>query len=144
MALKRLERTQILIQGRRNLAEKMAGMILDQYAVEVLEAANSGLVMITVRESAQNSLFYPGEVLVTECKVAIEGQIGLGIVQGLDSDLTYWLAVIDAAYRANLPEVKMNEWKDALTAEKAWIADQRSEETGQILKTRVNFETMQV
>lgn len=122
----------------------MADMILDQHAVEVLEAANSGLVMAKVRESAQNSLFYPGEVLVTECKVSIKGQIGLGLVQGHDSDMAFWLAVIDAAYRANLPEVELKDWKEALTAEKDWIDCKRSEETGQILQTRVNFETMQI
>ena len=38
--------------------------------------------MVKVRESAQRTLFYLGEVLITECKVMINGFLGIGMVKG--------------------------------------------------------------
>ncbi|MEH7272260.1 phosphonate C-P lyase system protein PhnG [Neobacillus vireti] len=141
--MKRRRRTEILINGSQKLVEDMADCIKDNYQVKVIQEPESGLVMMKVRETSQKSLFYPGEVLVTECKVQIEGRIGIGIVTGDQPELSYNLAVIDAAYEALLPETI--RWMELLleNEEKA-IQEQRAADSHSILKTKVNFETMDV
>lgn len=120
----------------------MAHCIKDNYQVKVIQEPESGLVMMKVRETSQQSLFYPGEVLVTECKVQIEGRIGIGIVTEDQTELAYNLAVIDAAYEAKLPETMA--WKLLLENEEKVIQEQRAAANRSILKTKVNFETMDV
>jgi alpha-D-ribose 1-methylphosphonate 5-triphosphate synthase subunit PhnG len=140
--MKRRRRTEILINGSQKTLEDMAHCIKDNYQVKVIQEPESGLVMLKVRETSQKSLFYPGEVLVTECKVQIDGKIGIGIVTGDQPELSYHLAVIDAAYEAMLPETI--EWKLLLENEEKVIQEQRATANQSILKTKVNFETMDV
>jgi alpha-D-ribose 1-methylphosphonate 5-triphosphate synthase subunit PhnG len=140
--MKRRRRTEILINGSQKLVEDMAHCIKDQYQVKVIQEPESGLVMLKVRETSQKSLFYPGEVLVTECKVQIDGRIGIGIVTGDQTELSYNLAVIDAAYENMLPETI--GWMKLLEDEEKVIQEQRAAANHSILKTKVNFETMDV
>jgi alpha-D-ribose 1-methylphosphonate 5-triphosphate synthase subunit PhnG len=140
--MRRRRRTEILINGSQKVVEDMAHCIKDNYQVKVIQEPESGLVMMKVRETSQKSLFYPGEVLVTECKVQIEGRIGIGIVTGDQPELSYHLAVIDAAYEAMLPETI--GWKMLLENEEKVIQEQRAAANHSILKTKVNFETMDV
>ncbi|NYE08528.1 alpha-D-ribose 1-methylphosphonate 5-triphosphate synthase subunit PhnG [Bacillus niacini] len=140
--MRRRRRTEILINGSQKLVEDTAHCIKDNYQVKVIQEPESGLVMMKVRETSQKSLFYPGEVLVTECKVQIVGKIGIGIVTGDQPELSYNLAVIDAAYEAMLPETI--GWKMLLENEEKVIQEQRAAANQSILKTKVNFETMDV
>lgn len=120
----------------------MANVISEHYQVKVIQEPESGLVMLKVRETSQKSLFYPGEVLVTECKVQIDKAIGIGIVTGDQPELAYNLAVIDAAFEANLPETI--GWVELLENEEKMIQAQIADAQQSILKTKVNFETMDV
>ncbi|BFH60648.1 phosphonate C-P lyase system protein PhnG [Paenibacillus azoreducens] len=138
--MKRRRRTEILIEGSREIASAMAQEISDRYEVRLIEEPNQGLVMAKVRETAEQSLFYIGEVLVSECKVQVEGCMGLGIVKGLHNDLAYQLAVIDAAYQAGLRETLA--WEPLLGSEEAKLRARREKAFGQIAKTKVDFETM--
>jgi alpha-D-ribose 1-methylphosphonate 5-triphosphate synthase subunit PhnG len=140
--MKRRRRTEILINGSQKVVEDMVHCIKGKYQVKVIQEPESGLVMLKVRETSQKSLFYPGEVLVTECKVQIEGRIGIGIVTGDQPELSYNLAVIDAAYEAMLPETI--GWMELLENEEKVIQEQRAADNHSILKTKVNFETMDV
>lgn len=141
--MKRRRRTEILINGSQKLAEDIAHCIKDKYEVKVIQEPESGLVMLKVRETSQKSPFYPGEVLVTECKVQIKGNIGIGIVAGDQPELSYHLAVIDAAFEAMQPETI--RWMELLLEnEEKVIQEQRAAASHSILKTKVNFETMDV
>jgi alpha-D-ribose 1-methylphosphonate 5-triphosphate synthase subunit PhnG len=140
--MKRRRRTEILINGSQKQSEQMAHFILEKYQVKVIQEPESGLVMLKVRETSQKSLFYLGEVLITECKVQIGGIIGIGIVRGDQPDLAFHLAVIDAAFEANLPETI--GWVELLETEEKAIQEKRTIANRSILKTKVNFETMDV
>lgn len=140
--MKRKQRTEILINGSPSIAEAMAREINQNYSVLVLKEPENGLVMLKVRETSKKSLFYLGEVMVTECKVQIEDVIGIGIVKGHQPELAYHLAVIDAAFQAKLPQV--NNWLEILHDEKERILKQESEKIKSVLDTKVNFETMDV
>src|SRR5690625_2664025 len=104
--MKRRRRTKILIQEDSDLARDFAEAILERYECREIVAPQHGLTMIKMRESAKNSLFYIGEVLVTEVKVEIQHCVGIGIIVGMKEERARDMAIIDAAYKANLPETE--------------------------------------
>jgi len=138
----RKKRTEVLIKGSAEVSVKLAQEILQTYQVQTIEEPNNSLVMVKVRESAQQSLFYLGEVFITECKVMIDGCLGIGMAKGHEPELVYNLAIIDAAYNANLPETK--GWTDVLLLEEGHIKTVWEGLQNKVLKTKVNFETMDV
>ncbi|OIK15126.1 phosphonate C-P lyase system protein PhnG [Bacillus sp. MUM 116] len=138
--MRRKRRTEILINGSKEIAATMAKEILDNYDVAIIEEPNNGLIMVKVRESAQKSLFYIGEVFVTECKARINDSLGIGIVSGHDKELSNHLAVIDAAYKAALKETE--SWEYLLLEEERKINTEKVARMNQVLKTKVSFETM--
>lgn len=140
--MKRKQRTEILIEDNGPLAKDLADVIIHQYGYREIAAPDYGLTMIQMRESAKNSLFYLGEVLVTEAKVEVNQAIGIGIVIGMKDELAKHLAIIDAAYRADLPEVA--DWEQRLEQAANQIKQQKVKKQNHLLKTRVNFDTMEV
>lgn len=140
--MKRRMRTEILVRGSADTAAKLALEILKRYEVKMIDEPNNGLVMVKARETAKRSLFYFGEVLVTECKVLINGHLGIGVIKGHDPDKAYNLAVIDAAYNAGLKETE--RWTEILLAEEVAVNSKQREIDNKILRTKVNFETMDV
>ena len=138
----RKKRTEILIKGSPEVSVKLAQEILTVYDVKTIEEPNNSLVMVKVRESAKRSLFYLGEVLITECKVMINGILGIGMIKGHEPVLAYNLAIIDAAYNAYLPEIK--EWTNLLLLEEVNINEECEALKNKVLKTKVNFDTMDV
>lgn len=140
--MKRRRRTKILIQEKGHLAQTLAETVTATYECHEITAPQYGLTMIKMRESAKNSLFYIGEVLVTEAKVEINNRIGIGIVAGMEEALAKQLAVIDAAYKADLPETVL--WEPQLIAAEEKIRKAREKEQSELLSTKVSFETMEV
>lgn len=138
--MRRKRRTEILINGSKEIAAVLAKEILDRYETAMMEEPNDGLVMVKVRESAKKSLFYIGEVFVTECKVRIHDSIGIGIVTSHDKELAYHLAVIDAAYKASLKETE--GWEALLRIEERRIEKEKAAKMNRILKSKVSFDTM--
>ncbi|NPV44119.1 MAG: phosphonate C-P lyase system protein PhnG [Firmicutes bacterium] len=140
--MERKRRTAILVRGNQEIAKSLASEIINKYKVRVVQEPNSSLVMIKIRETSQKKIFYLGEVLVTECKVQIYDVLGIGIIQDYNPEMAYYLAVIDASYNADLEETK--KWETILLREEKLIEDREKKETASILKTKVNFETMDV
>ncbi|MFD4816662.1 phosphonate C-P lyase system protein PhnG [Peribacillus butanolivorans] len=140
--MRRKERTEILIQGTADIAKDFAKEIEMRYKVNVIQKPESALVLLKARETAKKSLFYLGELLVTECTVQIQDSIGIGIVKGYREELAHCLAIIDAAYQADLVETRL--WSHVLENEKKNIQKNLQELNQSILRTKVNFETMDV
>jgi len=139
---RRRRRTEILIQGDGQLAQKFAESIVDIYEFREIMAPQYGMTMIKMRETAKNSLFYIGEVLITEAKVEVNNRIGIGIVVGMKDELAQYLAIIDAAYKAELPET--NTWETYLIESENQIRKERAKKQAELFETKVNFETMEV
>lgn len=138
--MNRARRTAILIDGSHSLAMYLAAEIANNHTVTVLEEPHNGLVMLKVREGGKKSLFYLGELLITECKVQLNNAIGIGIVKGDERELAYHLAVIDAAFAAGLPETA--NWPKILLQEEACITSKSAARAVLIRNTQVSFETM--
>lgn len=140
--MKRRQRTEILIQGDSQLAQQFAESIMDTYECREILAPQYGLTMIKMRETAKNSLFYIGEVLITEAKVEINNRIGIGIVVGMKDELAKHLAIIDAAYKAYLPETIT--WEAQLIEAEKQITKELAKKQAELFETKVSFETMEV
>ena len=138
--LSRKRRTYILIRGDARLRRELAREITDAYPVSEVEAPHNGLVMMKMRETARNSLFYLGELLVSEAKVAVGNSFGLGVIAGNDPEAALDLAVIDAACNAGLPETAA--WDSLLLDMEKTITSRRAVEDAKISQTLVSFETM--
>ena len=140
--MNRRRRTEILIKGNDDLHKKLAAQIKNRYEINIVERPENGLVMIKMRETARRQLFYLGEVLVTEAKVSIDGNLGMGIVCGDNEELALNLAIIDAAYKCRLEETET--WEQILINEENIIKEKLDQEADKILKTKVDFRTMNV
>jgi len=138
---RRKRRTEILVKEGGSLAARIAEEVQSHYGTVVLQEPTEGLVMVKLRERARNSLFYIGEVLVTEAKAEVAGFSGLGVVQGTNEELALQLAIIDAAWNAHVPETET--WSSWLSDAAEAVATRESEENGRIMETRVNFVSMQ-
>lgn len=133
-------RTEVLIRGERSLSKELARTVGERHEVRTVQVPDEGMVMLTLRESARNSLFHPGEVFITEARVSVDGYLGLGLVKGFDAELAMDLAVVDAAFNAQLPVV--NEWETALQEGLVALRMQDHRDFQDVLATKVNFESM--
>ena len=138
--MNRRRRTEILVKGSREIARALAEEIVSKYEIKEIQRPENGLVMIKMREKAQNTLFYLGEVLVSETRIQIGKVDGLGIVKGNDNEMSRWMAIIDGAYNAGLLETL--RWKHILEKEEGNIEKRLLAERSRILRTKVDFETM--
>lgn len=111
--------------------------------IEVLDEPREELVMVEVRETAQRTLFYLGEVLATTCRVRVDGTLGFGMVMGSDRCAAYELAVIDAAFEGG--GFAGREDAERLIAEEAGrLEREERSKLGVRERTRVDFSTMDV
>lgn len=140
MMLNRRRWTELLIRYGNKEAIDFYHTFKDKVDLEVVSEPTDGVVMLKVRESAQQSLFYMGEVTVSETKMRVNGKLGLGIVHG-NRELSEALAFIDGCYQAGVHMEALNDiCVQLMHVEEAYIA----QKTAEILKTKVDFETMDV
>lgn len=136
----RRQRTETLVRGPSSLAAQLAAQVRSYHKVRIIQAPEEGMVMTTIRESARESLFHLGEVLVTEARVTVDGILGLGLVRQSDPELALDLACIDAAYNAHSPLVEA--WEDPLQAGWQALQDHDLRTFAQVLATKVTFDSM--
>ena len=99
--LTRYNRTRALVEGDPAVARAIVCDVERDEArtpVTVLDEPREELVMVQARETAQGSLFFLGEALMTSCRVRVGDAVGLGLVLGSDRCRAYELAVVDAAF----------------------------------------------
>jgi len=106
-------------------------------AIEVLQN-RTGLIMASMTDSAQGTLFYLGEVLVAEAHVRIDAAEGYAACLGRDLQQALAIAILDAAIVAGHARPEIGHFiQDHATA---------LEETDralfeQVAQTRVEMET---
>ncbi len=140
--MNRARRTKILVEGQEEFLRSLASAVEAGHEVVDLEAPNEGLVMIKVRETAKASLFYLGEILVTEAKVMIDGNIGIGIIAGHKPEAARQLAIIDAACGGVFRNSAAWDW--LLESEEEKTTRRKEGEAARIMRTKVEFESMDV
>ena len=141
--MRRKERTRVLVEGRREVLSRIAREAEGACEVRVVEDPAEELVMLKVREGAQRSLFYLGEALMTSCTVRVGDAYGYGMVLGEDRDKARDLAVVDAAYAHDEALGERLGWDELLAREAACLDVELRRRREALLKTQVDFSTME-
>lgn len=103
----------------------------------IIKEPHKTLTMIKMREPVKQSLFYIGEVIVTEAMVELDGVKGAAVLMGDDAEKTLHMAIIDAAMNKGV----FRETEKLLALEQEQ-QDFVMRENALHLKTMVNFESM--
>lgn len=138
--LTRRRRTKILVSATEDFRGGLADEIRRTHRVVELQPGKLGLVMLTVRETAQNTRFHPGEILVTEARCEVDGFLGIGLIAGDHSQAAADLAVIDGAFNAALP--LLADWLPRLLAEEDRQLQEQRQDLLHIQSSKVVFESM--
>jgi alpha-D-ribose 1-methylphosphonate 5-triphosphate synthase subunit PhnG len=137
----RTEWIEVLAQARPHVVAILAAVVATELCVEITRPPSRGLLLATVREPVDNSLFHPGEVLATTCEARIGDCLGTGIVLGGDDARARAMAMVDAALQQAFPSratvlARLGAERDVKRAvERA--------EAEMVRSTRVNFDTME-
>ena len=145
--MKRYERTRALVEGDPALARAIVCEVErdgSQGAVAVLDEPREELVMVQARETAQGSLFFLGEALMTSCRGRVGDAVGLGLVLGSDRCRAYELAVVDAVFSGAAGDAWASRWDASLRAELARVEARDQREARRTAATKVDFSTMKV
>ena len=146
--MKRYERTRVLVEGDPSLAGEIVrdietgGSGNGAPAISVLDEPREELVMVQVRETAEGSLFYLGEALMTSCRVRVDDSVGLGMLLGSNRSRAYELAVIDAAFSGTDGVRLAARWDARLAEEAARVRGCERAQQEVVERTKVDFSTM--
>jgi alpha-D-ribose 1-methylphosphonate 5-triphosphate synthase subunit PhnG len=127
----------IMAKADSGIIATLAGAIQKDHEILIIKEPNKTLTMIKMREPVKSSLFYLGEVIVTEAIVELDGQKGMAVAMGDDFEKTLNMAIIDAAVSKGVftGEATLAELEREQT-------EKEQKENALHLKTMVNFSSM--
>lgn len=135
MEKKRL--TKILCKASDDTVRALAQEIKNQYPVVVVKEPEKTLTMIKMHEPVHESLFYIGEVIVSEAIVTLGDAKGVAVIMGDNYEKVLNMAIIDAACNkgvfTEMSVLEALEKQQQLEVEK---------ENAMFMKTMVNFTSM--
>jgi len=129
--------TSILSKSDRSVVASLSGKIQQSHQPVIIKEPGKTLTMIKMREPVKQSLFYLGEVIVSEAAVEINGMKGYAVVMGDDLEKALDMAIIDAAINCGI-----FTGMETLLALEQQQTDRVMRENAMHLKTMVNFESM--
>lgn len=129
--------TKIMSKADPAVIAALAGTIRSKHDILVIKEPGKTLAMIKMREPVKSSLFYIGEVIVTEAAVELEGAKGIAVTMGDDFEKTLHMAIIDAACNKGI----FTDENVLLDLEKAQT-ELEQKEHAMHLKTMVSFSSM--
>lgn len=100
MEKKRLSK--IMAKADRDFVIDLAEGIKSKHEVVIIKSPEKGLAMIKMREPVKESLFYIGEVIVSEALVSVDGVNGMAVTMDDDFDKVLAMAIVDAADRKSV------------------------------------------
>lgn len=129
---------QILARADREEVIQLGNKLKQEcHSVTVVKKPEKTLTMIKMREPVKNSLFYLGEIIVTEATVTLDGSTGVAVTMGDDFDKTLSMAMIDAACNAGV-----FHYEELLLAWESEQHLQMEKENAMMQKTKVDFHSM--
>ncbi|MBP1465242.1 phosphonate C-P lyase system protein PhnG [Candidatus Chloroploca sp. M-50] len=138
MLMQAHELLDILTRSPADAVKRFAEDLLPRLEpVEVLRN-RTGLAMLPFRETAQESSFYLGEILLAEAHVRVAGVEGYAACLGRDLEQALALALIDAAHRAGIAGPAIADFARVQAADLVETDEALMRAVGQ---TRVDLET---
>lgn len=139
----RRQRLAILARADRALLQAAWDGLADRPGFRHLKQPETGLAMIRARAGGNGQRFNFGEMTVTRCVVALDGDspaMGVGYVQGRDRRKAELVALFDALAQdpARRPAI------DAAVIQptEAALAERRARRAGKVAATKVDFFTL--
>lgn len=127
----------VLSKADAAVVQGFAEEIKAQHETVIIKKPEKSLAMIKMREPVKESLFYLGEVMITEAIVEVNAQKGIAVTMGDQFDKTLNMALIDAAVNAgvftHMDVLEKLEQEQKLVEEK---------ENAMFMNTMVNFHSM--
>lgn len=127
----------IMARADDNIICNIAQRIKENNNIVIIKEPKKTLTMIKMREPVKSSLFYIGEVMVTECMVEIDNIKGMAVLMGDNFAKTLDMAIIDAAINKGVFEDETT----LLNIEKEIIIKEQKI-NAMHLKTMVSFNSM--
>ena len=98
----------VLARSRPAHLKAIAETLLQDLADIRVIANRTGLVMVPMRDTVENTDFFLGEVLVSEAHIAdAAGHVGYGMITGRDLETAMAMAVADLALGAGIARDKV-------------------------------------
>ncbi len=138
--MKKQKMFSIMASSKAETIHEMAKEISSKYDVTIIKKPSKTLTMIKMREPVKKSLYYLGEVMVTETIVEINSIKGMAVTMGDDFDKVLSMAIIDCGFNNKFPEMQEIEKKLEKIYQKQ--LDRKEKENALHLKTMVNFNSM--
>jgi len=129
--------SKILANADRQDIAALSAIVRETYRPVIIKEPGKTLTMIKMREPVRQSLFYIGEVIVSEAVVEIEGIKGVAVTMGDDTEKALGIAIIDAAHSSGV-----FTGMDTLLALEKKQNERVMRENAMHLKTMVNFKSM--
>lgn len=129
--------SKILARASKEQVGQLAQEIKEKYSPVMVKAPEKSLTMIRMREPVKESLFYLGEVIVSEAIVDLDGAKGVAVLMGDDFDKVLNMAVIDAA--CNKGVFQRYEVLEQMEKEQNLYLEK---ENAMFMQTMVNFHSM--
>ena len=137
-----LDQDQVLCECAQDRLINFVSQLESNLTVEIVLAPKLCMTMVQAEDSIDFQPFYLGEVLITECQLTVNGELGYGFCMGDAPQRAYSMAIIDAILHK--PEHPLQtEIQLFIEKEKAILTKSRLEEYNQILKTKVDFKIME-
>lgn len=87
----------VLARADTDRLKVFAEMLIAQLPAIEVQENRTGLVMLPMRDTAQGVHFHLGEILMSEARIAANGQIGYGMRRGRDLEAAMAMALVDLA-----------------------------------------------
>lgn len=129
--------SKILAKADAKKVRELAEELKESHEITVVKAPEKSLTMIKMRDPVKETLFYLGEVIVSEAIVDLDGAKGTAVLMGDDFDKVLNMAIIDAA--CNKGVFVRYDVLEQLEAEQIRRTEQ---ENALFLNTMVNFHSM--
>lgn len=129
--------SKILARATEEQVRKLADEVKINHSPVIIKAPEKSLTMIRMRDPVQESLFYLGEVIVSEAIVDLEGTKGVAVLMGDHFEKVLDMAVIDAACNKGI--FQRYDYLEQLEQEQI---RQLEKENALFMQTMVSFHSM--
>lgn len=87
----------IMAKADAGIVAGLSKELKERHSIVIIKAPAKTLVMIKMREPVRESLYYIGEVMVSEAVVELDGTKGMAVIMGDNFNKALDMAIIDAA-----------------------------------------------
>ncbi|AXH14970.1 phosphonate C-P lyase system protein PhnG [Malaciobacter mytili] len=119
--------------------EKLYKKIDTNYNIKQLTAPTQQTLLVPVIDPVSNKQFYSGEVLVTSTIVQLEDEKGWSMVMDDYSQLSLYIAVLDAAFAKNIYK---DEIEKLINNTKISLENQQKILNKKVNSTKVSFDLL--